>query len=262
MDEICGENDFTYFSDYEQDCVKPTPALTFFLLLSMVPMSFLMAMILVSQHLYATGDITVDEEEEEELYENKYPIIKNRNTNKVPNTKLLSILEYTPQGNVFMKYDLENESFDYWADYKEIPFNYLETVARKYVNTFCCVDLYVKEESDEEYSDDFETEEENSDSDEEETSEEETTSEEESSEQETPEQEESQEQEKEDSDDEGVFAKLKTAETIKETVEEESKLVNKFRYKGKLADIMEFKQPKKQKNEPKNVSFSSWKGLF
>jgi len=252
MDEICGENDFAYFSDYELDCIKPNPATTFFILLSMVPMSFLFAMILISQHLYATGDIIVDDEEDqEELYEDKYPIIKDKNTNKEPNTKLLSILEYTPQGNVFMKYDPENESFDYWADYKEIPFKYLETVARKYVNTFCCVDLYIKEESDEEYSDDFETEEENSSSDGEETSEgEEETSEEEK------------EQKKEDSDDEGVFAKLKSAETIKEIVEEESKPVNKFRYKGKLVDIMEFKQKKKQKYEPKNVSFGSWKGLF
>ena len=90
MDEICGENDFMYFSDYEQDCVKPTPALSFFLLLSMLPMSFIFAMILISQHLYATGDITVDEEdEEEELYENKYTIFKDRNTNKDPNTCLL-----------------------------------------------------------------------------------------------------------------------------------------------------------------------------
>jgi len=244
MDEICGENDFKFFSDYEPDCIKPNPATSFFLLLSMLPMSFLFAMILVSQHLYARGDIILDEEEQEELYEDKYPIKKDRNTNKEPNVKLLSIIEYTPRGNVFMKYDFENESFDYWSDYKEIPFKYLETVARKYVNTFCCIDLYIKEESDEEYSDDFETEEE--------------TSEEETSEEEKGEEKE----EKEDSDDEGVFAKLKVAETIKETIEEESKPVNKFRYKGKLVDIMEFKQPKKQKNEPKNVSFGSWKGLF
>ena len=251
MDEICGENDFSYFSDYETDCIKPNPATTFFILLSMIPMSVVFAMILVSQHLYATGHITVEEEEEqEELYEDKYPIKKDRNTNKEPNVKLLSIMEYTPQGNVFMKYDFENESFDYWSDYKEIPFKYLETVARKYVNTFCCIDLYIKEESDEEYSDDFETEEEVS------------TSEEEASEEETSEEEKGEEKEEEDSDDEGVFAKLKVAETIKETIEEESKPVNKFRYKGKLVDIMEFKQPKKQKNEPKNVSFGSWKGLF
>ena len=51
MDEICGENDFAYFSDYETDCIKPNPATTFFILLSMIPMSVVFAMILVSQHL-------------------------------------------------------------------------------------------------------------------------------------------------------------------------------------------------------------------
>ena len=49
---------------------------------------------------------------------------------------------------------------------------------------------------------------------------------------------------------------------LEETVEKEDKKVNKFRYKGKLIDIMEFKVEKTKKNEPKNVSFSSWKGLF
>ena len=55
----------------------------------------------------------------------------------------------TRQMVVFMKYCLDNEGFD-WSDYKEIPFNHLETVARKYVNSFNCTDLYVREEDTEE----------------------------------------------------------------------------------------------------------------
>ena len=61
-----------------------------------------------------------------------------------------------------------------------------------------------------------------------------------------------------DSDDE-IFAKFKTAEKIKEVIKEEGAIVNKFRYKGKLVDILEFKQKKKEKAAPKNISFSSWK---
>ena len=62
----------------------------------------------------------------------------------------------------------------------------------------------------------------------------------------------------EDSDDE-IFAKLKSAEKIKEVIEEQGTVVNKFRYKGKLMDILEFKQKKSKKDEPKKISFSSWK---
>ena len=63
-----------------------------------------------------------------------------------------------------------------------------------------------------------------------------------------------------DSDDE-IFAKFKNTEKIKEIIQEENQVINKFRYKGKLVDILEFKQ-KINKEEPKNVSFSSWKGIF
>ena len=139
MDELCGDNDMNYFTSYNvQDCPEPNPATTFFLLLSIVPISFLFAMIAVSQYLVATNELIIDDEidEEKPLYEDKYPLQK-ISTNKNPNTDLLSIIENTPNGNVFMKYNLENEGFDYWSDYKEIPFSHLETVARKYVNTFC-----------------------------------------------------------------------------------------------------------------------------
>ena len=246
MDELCSENDFNYFAinGDNQQCPEMNSAATFFLLLGMVPISFLFAMIAISQHMKITGDLVVEEEDivKEVPYHEKYPLEKNNNTNKEPNTDLLSVMESTPNGNVFMKYNLENEGFDYWSDYKEIPFNHLETVARKYVNIFRCADLYLREEEEEEseYSSDFD---------------EETTSDDDESEEKTEKQDETKEP---DSDDE-IFAKFKTAEKIKEVIEEEGKIVNKFRYKGKLVDILEFKQKKNEKAEPKNISFSSWK---
>ena len=160
----------------------------------------------------------------------------------------MSVLECTPNGNVFMKYNLDNEGFDYWSDYKEIPFQHLETVARKYVNIFNCADLYLCEESDEESDNSSEYSEE---------SEEE--SDEESDQESDQESEEPVKQTPPDSDDE-IFAKFKNTEKMKETIQEETQLINKFRYKGKLVDILEFKQRKKE--EPKDVSFSSWKGIF
>lgn len=264
MDELCSENDFNYFAinNDNQQCPEMNFAATFFLLLGMIPISVLFAMISISQHMRLTGDLIIEEEEEIEIpFSEKFPLKKNCDSNKEPNTELLSVLECTPNGNVFMKYDLENESFDYWSDYKEIPFSHLEAVARKYVNTFCCTDLYLREESEEdseeesqeetsgdeetnsEYSSDFDEDDEQITKD----SEDDNSSEKETS-----------QEEKNDSDDE-IFAKLKSAEKIKEVIQEEGVVVNKFRYKGKLMDILEFKQKKSKKNEPKNVSFSSWK---
>ena len=249
MDELCSENDFNYFAinGDNQQCPEMNPAATFFLLLGMIPISILFAMISISQHMRLTGDLIIEEDEDivkEIPYHEKYPLKKNNTTNKEPNTELLSVMECTPNGNVFMKYNLENEGFDYWSDYKEIPFNHLETVARRYVNIFMCADLYLREEDDEEeeseYSSDFD---------------EETTSDEDESEEKT---EEVSETKQPDSDDE-IFAKFKTAEKIKEVVEEEGAIVNKFRYKGKLVDILEFKQKINKKEAPKNISFSSWK---
>jgi len=52
------------------------------------------------------------------------------------------IIEYTPLGNVAMFYDCDRESFCYYSD-NVIPYKYLETVARKYILVFDCLDLYV-----------------------------------------------------------------------------------------------------------------------
>ena len=55
------------------------------------------------------------------------------------------IIEKTPLGNIVMKYSIKNEGFEYWAD-KVILYKYLETVARKYVKSFHCVNLYINRE--------------------------------------------------------------------------------------------------------------------
>lgn len=52
------------------------------------------------------------------------------------------IIENTPIGNVAMRFNNEKESFEYYSD-KNIPYRFLETVARKYVTTFHCKPLYV-----------------------------------------------------------------------------------------------------------------------
>jgi hypothetical protein len=52
------------------------------------------------------------------------------------------IFEKTPLGNVIMYWNNIRESFEYYSD-NTIPYRFLETVARKYVKTFNCRQIYV-----------------------------------------------------------------------------------------------------------------------
>ena len=53
------------------------------------------------------------------------------------------IREETPKGEVLMYYSHEMESFIYYSKTKEIPYKYLETLARKYVIIYDCKKMYV-----------------------------------------------------------------------------------------------------------------------
>jgi len=80
------------------------------------------------------------------LYENKY-VDKYQLLPKVQEAqhfmKGCFIIEMTPIGNVIMQYDVDKEAFVYYSD-NMIPFRYLETVARKYVCTYNCKELYIE----------------------------------------------------------------------------------------------------------------------
>lgn len=85
------------------------------------------------------NDLMKPEEMKKKAEENAY--------NKVYNDFLSgffnnSVMEYTPKGNVIMRYNHKEEVFEYYSDH-EIPYSYLEVVARKYVKTFECGYLYI-----------------------------------------------------------------------------------------------------------------------
>ena len=65
-------------------------------------------------------------------------IINNRLDNYVNNY----ILEQTPLGNVYMRYNNSKKSFEYFSN-NTIPYRYLETIGRKYVMSFWCKPLFV-----------------------------------------------------------------------------------------------------------------------
>ena len=79
------------------------------------------------------------EEEEEEVYEDKYPLRKDLSGNNPTNT---TIIENTPDGSVIISYNYDKEGFEYWAD-SNIKYDYLETAARKFANMNFCSELYI-----------------------------------------------------------------------------------------------------------------------
>jgi len=95
---------------------------------------------------------TLEEVKVEEKYEDKY-LLKVRNllneleTEEIDMTKYSHlknnfVLEKTPVGNAAMYFDNDTETFTYYSD-NTIPYRFLEVIARKYVLTYNCVDLYV-----------------------------------------------------------------------------------------------------------------------
>jgi len=93
-----------------------------------------------------------NEKEEEEKYEDKYLVkvrdimykteIKEIDFSKYSHLKNNFVLEKTPVGNAAMYFDEGTETFTYYTD-NTIPYRFLEVIARKYVLTYHCVELYI-----------------------------------------------------------------------------------------------------------------------
>ena len=93
-----------------------------------------------------------DSEEEQEKvverYQNKY-LEKSKKMERtelsleqLQKLKTSLLMETTPLGNVLMFYHSEKESFCYYSDHN-IPYYFLEVIARRYIITFDCAILYV-----------------------------------------------------------------------------------------------------------------------
>jgi hypothetical protein len=87
------------------------------------------------------------EKKKEVYYEYKYMDKYNNldiielDEERLNNLKISFIYENTPLGNVMMSYDNNRKSFVYYADHN-IPYRYLETIARKYVIMNNCKSIY------------------------------------------------------------------------------------------------------------------------
>ena len=85
------------------------------------------------------------EEEPETPFEDLYPLDKIEDNYAHPDD--VNITNYininTPNGIVFLRYNNEEEGFEYWSKNKNIKYKYLEVAARKYISIFNCKSIYV-----------------------------------------------------------------------------------------------------------------------
>ena len=185
-------------------------------------------------------------------------------------SKNVSVMEKTPMGSVIIRYNQEREGFEYWCDDKNIKFDFLETVARKFVMMNFCVQLYHDRHKDiEEQKEEFEKISKKELDKEVETN----TSNEKNSQDEEIEEElktsDDAENDNSDSDDD-VFVKSKTllqkakpeiGNDKNEKTNKPKKIVarkaNKYFYMGKIKEF-QWCEIKKEVTEAKKMSYSDW----
>lgn len=126
---------------------QPTTFEGIITLLGILPISLLFALICITQvnqycfnhHIYN------DELDEKETYVEKYPLEEaassNDETRQVNSNSY--VMDYTPSGIIILKYDYDTERFFYWSNKKQVSYDILETVSRKYVTSYCCREVYI-----------------------------------------------------------------------------------------------------------------------
>lgn len=230
-------------------CMENAYFLQFLLLLSLIPVSALTSAWLVAKFVYEPHVRAVameedlsdyESEEEEELYEDKYCLDFVRSSEDKKNHSNLMVQEATPDGSVFMKYNEDNESFDYWCDNKEIKYVYLEVVARKYCTMFTCPEIYIDRGKDIQRQKQLEKE----------------------AEEKSKMEEEDKKEEEADSDDE-LFAKLKKPQEVKKSVARKEVEIaavrsNKYRRIGKINEMILVEEEKPKEEPKKKMTFSDW----
>ena len=147
----------------------------------------------------------------------------------------------TPNGDVIMFYDYENEAFHYYSDSKTHTFKALETVARKYVLNYDCKALYHDMDKElEELKEKAEAEKAEAEKAEE-----------------TEKKEKAEAQEESDSGGWNPFASFKNykIETKENKKPEIKKKINKFKYIGRLEDY----NAEEKKQEFIEIDYASFK---
>ena len=213
-----------------------------FIVSETLAVGFFLASVFVVNFVYLPWVKKLEEEVEPVKYEDTWKLQdywdeEERMNGKIKDVKTNEnniVNDHTPEGNVFMKYSEDNEGFEYWCDDKNIKYDYLDTVARKYCILYNCFGKYndrkksIKDQEEENRK-------------EEERDEEKDIKEEE----------------------ESIFVKQKKIDTKKTDRSKGSVALksNKFIYKGKVAVCPAFlktREDELQIKTKKNMSFAEW----
>ena len=174
----------------------------------------------------------------EEKYDERYEECESRELSdeQIQGLKNNILIETTPIGNVLMYYDPDYEYFKYYSNSKEIPYKTLEAVAKKYVITNDCKQIYNDMSEEIARQEDRKTSE--------------------SSEK---------EDEKEEPKEESVFANLKTY-NVKNNKRVDSgnvfikEKINVYKYGGRIEEYTIIKKPEKEK--VLKLDFASFKRMM
>ena len=178
----------------------------------------------------------------EEKYDERYEECESRELSdeQIQGLKNNILIETTPIGNVLMYYDPDYEYFKYYSNSKEIPYKTLEAVAKKYVITNDCKQIYNDMSEEIARQEDRKTSE-------------------------SSEKEDEKEDEKEEPKEESVFANLKTY-NVKNNKRVDSgnvfikEKINVYKYGGRIEEYTIIKKPEKEK--VLKLDFASFKRMM
>lgn len=161
------------------------------------------------------------------------------------------VAESTPEGFVIMKYNYDEEGFEYWAN-KSISFKNLDTVARKFVTLYQMRDLYICNDLESKSDSETDTETDNETTNETDAdTDAETTNDTATESQPNP------------------FATFKSYNISKSNtvnganIVKNNKQTNKFIHKGKINDLDITQQEKYEESKPNaTMTFASFKSMF
>ena len=129
----------------EFEAAKLNTAQMFFFLLSYIPTLILLPFWVVAKFIYGPYMEKLDKRMEIPPipFGKRWPIDEATDDgDKIVNEKSV-VYENTPKGSVILKYNYEDEIFEYWSDSKTLTYKELEVVSRKYVTVFCCKNIYI-----------------------------------------------------------------------------------------------------------------------
>ena len=118
---------------------------SFLIIFGLFPATFLLSALFVAKFIWIPFKKKCEQQHLPPMpYENRYPFITDERITDNSGCDLFNtlIMDHTPQGNVLMRYNDDDKTFDYWAD-DNIQYRYLEALARKYVQSFRCEHLYI-----------------------------------------------------------------------------------------------------------------------